>query len=110
MAVSALSWSAGGVIGPAVGGFLLSHSGALLWLTQATVLAIASASAVLGERLLPVRVRQIAGQGRGGDGVRPYEGLVWITAPLGDSTYQYPPFRLVAWPIAAPAVVSATYV
>ena len=58
MAVSALSWSAGGVIGPAVGGFLLSQSGALLWLTQATVLAIASASAVLGERLLPARVRR----------------------------------------------------
>jgi MFS family permease len=58
MAVSALSWSAGGVIGPAVGGFLLSQSATLLWLTQATVLAVASASAVLGERLLPVRVRR----------------------------------------------------
>jgi MFS family permease len=58
MAVSALSWSAGGVIGPAVGGFLLSQSGTLLWLTQATVLAVASVSAVLGERMLPVRVRR----------------------------------------------------
>ena len=58
MAVSALSWSAGGVIGPAVGGFLLSHSGALLWLTQAAILSLASASAILGERMLPVRVHR----------------------------------------------------
>jgi MFS family permease len=60
MAVSALSWSAGAVIGPAVGGVLLSMSGALQWLTQATVLAAASAGAIMGERLLPVRVRRSA--------------------------------------------------
>ena len=35
-------------------------------------------------------------------------GLPWMTMPLGDSTYQYPPLRLLAWPIAKPAAVSAT--
>jgi len=58
MAVSALSWSIGAVIGPAMGGVLLSLSGTLQWLTQAAVLATASVCALLGERLLPMRVRR----------------------------------------------------
>ena len=58
MAVSSLSWSAGGVIGPAVGGWLLGHSGTLLWSVQACVLVAAAASAVAGERLLPLRARR----------------------------------------------------
>jgi MFS family permease len=58
MAVSSLSWSAGGVIGPAVGGWLLGHSGTLLWSVQACVLVAAAASAVAGERWLPLPARR----------------------------------------------------
>jgi MFS family permease len=58
MAVSSLSWSAGGVIGPAIGGWLLGRSGTLLWSVQALVLVAAATTALAGERLLPARARR----------------------------------------------------
>ena len=58
MAVSSLSWSAGGVLGPALGGWLLDHSGALLWSVQASLLLVAAAAAIAGERLLPAHARR----------------------------------------------------
>lgn len=58
MAVSSLSWSAGGVLGPALGGWLLDQSSALLWCVQAGVLVAAALAALAGERLLPAHARR----------------------------------------------------
>ena len=66
MAVSSLSWSAGGVLGPALGGWLLDHSGALLWSVQASLLVVAAAAAIAGEGLLPVHARRPQPSAAGG--------------------------------------------
>ena len=53
MAASALSWSIGFAVGPAVGGFLLGISPPLLWIVAGLVCAAAGGAALLLERRLP---------------------------------------------------------
>jgi MFS family permease len=57
MAVSALSWQVGFMIGPAVGGVLLATSPAGLWLVMASVLLLAGLAALPLERALPEHLR-----------------------------------------------------
>jgi MFS family permease len=57
MAVSALSWQVGFMIGPAVGGVLLATSPTGLWLVMASVLLLAGLAALPLERALPENLR-----------------------------------------------------
>jgi MFS family permease len=58
MAASALSWSVGFAAGPAMGGFLLGISPALLWIVAGSVCAAAGGAALGLDRLLPQAVRR----------------------------------------------------
>ena len=58
MAVSALSWQVGFMIGPAVGGVLLATSPTGLWLVMASVLLLAGLAALPLERALPEHLRR----------------------------------------------------
>jgi|1186.fasta_scaffold06118_2 MFS family permease len=61
MAVSALSWSVGFAVGPAVGGFLLGVSPPLLWVVAGTLCLAAGVASLAIEPMLPERVRRTAG-------------------------------------------------
>jgi len=58
MAISALSWQVGFMIGPAAGGVLLAASPTGLWLTMAGVLALGGTATLALERGLPVDARR----------------------------------------------------
>jgi predicted MFS family arabinose efflux permease len=57
-ALSAMSWSAGAILGPAVGGPLLGWHPLALWPISAAVCLFAAAGCLLLERRLPERVRR----------------------------------------------------
>jgi MFS family permease len=59
MAISALSWQVGFMIGPAVGGVLLDTSPTGLWLAMAAVLVAGSALTLMLERGLPEPLRRV---------------------------------------------------
>jgi MFS family permease len=69
MAISALSWQVGFMIGPAVGGALLAASPAGLWLVTASVLLLTGLAALPLERALPEHLRHAP------HGVRPQEPM-----------------------------------
>jgi MFS family permease len=58
MAVSALSWQVGFMVGPAVGGALLAASPTGLWLAMAGVLLLGSVATLVLERGLPETLRR----------------------------------------------------
>jgi MFS family permease len=57
LALASLSWQAGWIVGPAVGGTFLQHDPLLLWPTAAAVNLLCSGWALALERRLPERVR-----------------------------------------------------
>jgi MFS family permease len=57
MAVSAISWDIGFIIGPAVGGFVLGAEPLALWPAAAAVCLVAGAGALALERDIPRRLR-----------------------------------------------------
>jgi MFS family permease len=57
MAVSALSWQVGFMVGPAAGGALLAASPTGLWIAMASVLLVGSAATLVLERGLPESLR-----------------------------------------------------
>ncbi len=57
LALASLSWQAGWIVGPAVGGFFLQHAPLLLWPVAAGVNLLCAAWALSLERRLPERVR-----------------------------------------------------
>jgi MFS family permease len=57
MALSAMSWEVGYVIGPALGGLVLASEPIALWPVAATICALAVGPVVALERLLPPRLR-----------------------------------------------------
>jgi MFS family permease len=59
MAISALSWQVGFMIGPATGGVLLAASPTGLWLVMASVLLLAGLSTLALERGLPEALRRV---------------------------------------------------
>jgi MFS family permease len=59
MAISALSWQVGFMIGPATGGVLLAVSPTGLWLVMASVLLLAGLSTLALERGLPEALRRV---------------------------------------------------
>jgi MFS family permease len=56
--LSAMSWSAGGILGPAVGGVLLGWHPLAVWPIAAGVCVFSAAGCLLLERRLPERVRR----------------------------------------------------
>jgi MFS family permease len=56
--LSAMSWSAGGILGPAVGGVLLGWHPLAVWPIAAAVCVFSAAGCLLLERRLPDRVRR----------------------------------------------------
>jgi predicted MFS family arabinose efflux permease len=58
MAVSALSWSVGFALGPAIGGFLLGVSPTLLWLLAGSACLLAGLASLAVEQVLPRSVRR----------------------------------------------------
>ena len=56
--LSAMSWSAGGILGPAVGGVLLGWHPLAVWPIAAAVCIFSAAGCLLLERRLPERVRR----------------------------------------------------
>jgi len=69
MAVSALSWQVGFMVGPAVGGALLAASPSGLWLVMATVLLLTGLASLPLERALPEALRRVPRGGRSGEPV-----------------------------------------
>jgi MFS family permease len=59
MAISALSWQVGFMIGPATGGVLLAASPTGLWLVMASVLLLAGLATLALERGLPEALRRV---------------------------------------------------
>jgi MFS family permease len=59
MAISALSWQVGFMIGPAVGGALLAASPSGLWLVMASVLLLTGLASLPLERRLPEALRRV---------------------------------------------------
>ncbi len=57
-ALGAMSWSAGGILGPAVGGALLDWHPLAVWPIAAAVCVVSAAGCLLLERSLPERVRR----------------------------------------------------
>ena len=57
-ALSAMSWSAGAILGPAVGGALLGWHPLAVWPIAAAVCVVAASGCLLLERRLPERVRR----------------------------------------------------
>ena len=57
LALASLSWQAGWIVGPAVGGTFLQHDPLLLWPTAAAVNLLCAGWALALERRLPERVR-----------------------------------------------------
>jgi predicted MFS family arabinose efflux permease len=57
-AIGAMSWSAGSILGPAVGGPLLDWHPLAVWPIAAAVCVLAAAGCLLLERTLPPRVRR----------------------------------------------------
>jgi MFS family permease len=57
MAVSAISWDVGFIIGPAIGGFILAAEPLALWPAAAAVCLLAGAGALALERDLPRELR-----------------------------------------------------
>jgi MFS family permease len=57
-ALSAMSWSAGSILGPAVGGVLLGWHPLAVWPIAAAVCLVAAAGCLALERRLPERVRR----------------------------------------------------
>ena len=57
-ALSAMSWSAGAILGPAVGGALLGWHPLAVWPIAAVVCVVAASGCLLLERRLPERVRR----------------------------------------------------
>ena len=74
MAISALSWQVGFMVGPAAGGALLAASPTGLWIAMASVLLLGSAGTLLLERGLPETLR------RAPRGARPQE---LVPLPVG---------------------------
>ncbi|HWJ44078.1 MAG TPA: MFS transporter, partial [Gaiellaceae bacterium] len=64
MAISALSWQVGFMIGPAVGGALLAATPTGLWLTMGAVLLLTGLASLALERDLPETLRRVP---RGGE-------------------------------------------
>jgi MFS family permease len=58
LALASLSWQAGWIAGPAVGGFFLQHAPRALWPAAAAVTVLCSAWALALERRLPEAVRR----------------------------------------------------
>ncbi|HWL32094.1 MAG TPA: MFS transporter [Gaiellaceae bacterium] len=67
MAISALSWQVGFMVGPAVGGVLLAASPTGLWLVMASVLLLGGLASLALERFLPAGLRRVP------PGARPQE-------------------------------------
>jgi MFS family permease len=65
MAISALSWQVGFMVGPAVGGALLAASPTGLWIVMASVLFLGGLSALALERWLPEGLRRVPRGARG---------------------------------------------
>lgn len=63
MALSSLSWQLAFVIGPALGGAVLDAHPVALWLAAAGACALAAASALVLERVLPARLRRTPTRG-----------------------------------------------
>jgi MFS family permease len=59
MAISALSWQVGFMVGPAVGGALLATSPSGLWLVMASVLLLTGLASLPLERRLPEALRRV---------------------------------------------------
>jgi MFS family permease len=57
MALSAMSWEVGYVIGPALGGLVLASQPIALWPVAAAICAVTVAPVIALERLLPARLR-----------------------------------------------------
>ena len=77
MAISALSWQVGFMVGPAVGGALLAASPTGLWLTMATVLLLTGLATLALERGLPEGLRDVP------RGARPQEAVA-LPVPATD--------------------------
>ncbi len=69
MAISALSWQVGFMVGPAAGGALLATSPTGLWVTMASVLVLTGLATLALERGLPQGLRNVP------RGVRPQEAV-----------------------------------
>jgi MFS family permease len=57
IALASLSWQAGWIVGPAVGGFMLQHAPLALWPAAAAVNLLCAGWALALERRLPARLR-----------------------------------------------------
>jgi MFS family permease len=57
MALSAISWDIGFIIGPSVGGFVLDHAPLALWPGAAAVCLVAGVGALVLERHIPRELR-----------------------------------------------------
>ena len=77
MAVSALSWQVGFMVGPAVGGALLAASPTGLWIVMASVLLLTGLSTLALERHLPEGLRRVP------EGVRAQEPVA-LPVPAGE--------------------------
>jgi len=78
MAISALSWQVGFMVGPAVGGALLAASPTGLWLVMASVLLLTGLASLALERGLPEGLRHVP---RGARPEEPVPLLVPATEP-----------------------------
>ena len=77
MAISALSWQVGFMVGPAVGGALLAASPTGLWLTMAAVLLLTGLATLPLERALPEALRRVP------EGARAQEPVA-LPVPAGE--------------------------
>ena len=77
MAVSALSWQVGFMVGPAVGGALLAASPTGLWVTMAAVLLLNGLATLPLERALPAPLRRVP------EGARAQEPVA-LPVPAGE--------------------------
>jgi MFS family permease len=58
LALASLSWQAGWIVGPAVGGYLLQRAPLALWPAAAAVNAVCAGCSLLLDRRLPERTRR----------------------------------------------------